>query len=394
VLCKLDVEQRIQHMGKNHKNKQLRVDEPIDAKKAKVPEMFAARFVDIVRLVDAFCDAHLNDEYKGLCRKLAVAICRSGSAIDKGKIEGWAAGVVCAIGRVNFLTDPSQKPHMKSEQIAKGFGISAQTMADKARAIGDSLDLVPFHPDWSLPSKIDENPMVWFLQVNGMIMDIRRAPRGAQVAAYKKGLIPYIPADREPSRGNAKSARGTEQLFELEVALIDGPITNAFAKKNPSVVRTVAIRGSQTLKDLHDAIFEAFDRFDQHMYEFQVGGKRPMDPKARRYVLPGAMGAQSFDDEKPAGDVTRTTINSLGLDVDEPFGYWFDFGDDWWHQVTVNAIHDEVPPGRYPKVTNRIGESPPQYIDPDEDGEDEVDNEATEKRLDRVRPLKPNNHPS
>jgi hypothetical protein len=360
-------------MGKNRKNKRPRVDEPIDAKRANVPEIYAARFADIVRLVDAFCDAHLNDEYKELCSKLTVTICRSGLGVDKGKIEGWAAGVVCAIGRVNFLTDPSQNPHMKSEQIAKGFGVSAQTMADKARTIGDSLDLVPFHPDWSLPSKIDDNPMVWFLKVNGLMMDIRHAPRGAQVAAYEKGLIPYIPADRAPSRGESESDTGVEQLFELEVALLSGPITSAFAKKNPSVVRTIVIRGSQTLEDLHEAIFEAFDRFDNHMYEFQLGGKRPMDPKARRYVLPGAMGALSFADKQPAGDVTHTTIDSLGLEVDEPFGYWFDFGDDWWHQVTVNAIRDKVPPGRYPKVTNRIGESPPQYIDPDDEVDDEAD---------------------
>jgi len=32
--------------------------------------------------------------------------------------------------------------------------------------------------------------------VNGFVIDIRLAPRDAQVAAYEKGLIPYIPADR------------------------------------------------------------------------------------------------------------------------------------------------------------------------------------------------------
>ncbi len=364
-------------MSKPQSTKKKIDNAPSDPAKAKLQERSAARFADLVRLVDAFCDANLNGEYKELCRKLTVAICRAGLPVLKGKSDGWAAGIVCAVGRVNFLTDPSQNPHMKSEQIAKGFGVSVQTMQAKARTIWDGVDLMPFHPDWSLPSMIDENPMVWFLKVNGMMMDIRHAPRGAQVAAFEKGLIPYIPADRAASPNGAAADAATEHLFELEVALIDGPITGAFIKKNPSVVRTIVIRGSQTLEDLHEAIFEAFDRFDQHMYEFQLGGKRPMDPKARRYVLPGAMGAQSFVDKQPAGDVTRTTIDSLGLKVDEPFGYWFDFGDDWWHQVTVNAIHDEVPPGRYPKVTNRVGESPPQYIDPDEDeDEDGVDDEA------------------
>src|SRR3990172_5910584 len=97
----------------------------------------------------------------------------------------------------------------------------------------------------------------------------------------------------------------THQLYELEVALLSGPITEAFAKKNPTVARTIQIRSDQTLEDLHEGIFKAFDRFDEHMYEFQVGGKGTMDPKARRYVLPMAMD-DPFDDRKPAGDVTRT----------------------------------------------------------------------------------------
>ena len=47
--------------------------------------------------------------------------------------------------------------------------------------------------------------------------------------------------------------------------------------------------------------------------------------------------------------------------------YWFDFGDDWWHQINVLAIDDKVPKGKYPKVVKRIGKSPPQYVDWDEE---------------------------
>jgi hypothetical protein len=56
---------------------------------------------------------------------------------------------------------------------------------------------IQLHPDWCLPSKMDRNPLVWMLEVNGFLMDIRMAPREAQVVAYEKGLIPYIPADRK-----------------------------------------------------------------------------------------------------------------------------------------------------------------------------------------------------
>jgi hypothetical protein len=54
----------------------------------------------------------------------------------------------------------------------------------------------PFDPNWCLPSKIDANPMVWYIMVNGYIMDARTAPREIQAEAFRLGLIPYIPADR------------------------------------------------------------------------------------------------------------------------------------------------------------------------------------------------------
>jgi hypothetical protein len=48
-----------------------------------------------------------------------------------------------------------------------------------------------------LPSRVDRNPMIWILKVNGYMVDIRSMPREVQVIAFEKGLIPYIPADRD-----------------------------------------------------------------------------------------------------------------------------------------------------------------------------------------------------
>ena len=149
------------------------------------------------------------------------------------------------------------------------------------------------------------------------------------------------------------------QLYTLEVFLLGGPITETFAKKNPVISRTIKMRGDQTLEDLHHAIFEAFGRFDEHMYEFQFG-RGPMDPQAPRYVLPHAFGVS---EPRPTGRVDQTTLESLDLEVGRSFGYWFDFGDDWWHQINVEAIDGSVPKGRFPKVTKRVGKSPPQYAD-------------------------------
>ncbi|MBN1312228.1 MAG: hypothetical protein JXB30_12485 [Anaerolineae bacterium] len=153
----------------------------------------------------------------------------------------------------------------------------------------------------------------------------------------------------------------TTNLYTLEVCIIGGPISSEFADKNPIVSRTIQIRGDQTLADLHRVIFEALDREEEHMYEFQIGGKGPNDPNARCYGLSSMMG-----DTEVQGDVARTQIDTLKLKNSEPFGYWFDFGDDWWHQIVVTAIEEKAPSGDYPKVIARVGQSPPQYMDFDE----------------------------
>lgn len=152
----------------------------------------------VIGLIDQFCKEHLNEEYAVLCRKLAEKLGRKRpSPLLHGKLETWASGIVRTIGWVNFLGDPSQTPHMKMTEIDEGFGVSPASGAAKSKAIREMLRLRPFDPEWTLPSRMDENPLVWMLNVNGLLMDIRHAPREAQEVAFNKGLIPYIPADRD-----------------------------------------------------------------------------------------------------------------------------------------------------------------------------------------------------
>lgn len=163
-------------------------------------------------LLDGFCDSHLNDEYKVLCRKMAVILVDAAPEILRGKPAGWAAGIVYALGHVNFLNDPEASPHVRTEDIARGFGVSVATMHSKARMIREAFELMPFHPDWCLPSLLEENPLVWMLNVNGFLCDIRMMPREAQLVAYEKGLIPYIPADRPAAKSGAPTNDPTPRL--------------------------------------------------------------------------------------------------------------------------------------------------------------------------------------
>ena len=132
-----------------------------------------------------------------LCRKLAEKLARKRpSPLLHGSPYAWASGIVRAVGGVNFLHDKSQKLYMRSTDVDHYLGISSSSGAAKLSAIRKMLKIQQLDPNWTLPSRLADNPMVWMLQINGFIMDVRRAPREVQEIAFNKGLIPYIPADQ------------------------------------------------------------------------------------------------------------------------------------------------------------------------------------------------------
>jgi hypothetical protein len=183
---------------------------------------------------------------------------------------------------------------------------------------------------------------------------------------------------QKPAKKKAGAPHRGIQRYTLEVALIGGPVSETFAKKNPEVSRDIQIRGDQTLDDLHEAIFDAFDREEEHLYEFQFG-KRPMDPKAQRYVPRGTLDDLFEDGPRPQSSA-KTKLDSLALKPRRRFFYWFDFGDDWMHAITVKAVGDAEPGVKYPRVAGRVGPSPPQYpFEEDEDDEDSGEMEGAEE---------------
>jgi Domain of unknown function (DUF6398) len=159
-----------------------------------VPKEMQARFDKITQLTDAFSEAYLNDEYAQFCRQLTATLCRKRpSPLKQGKATTWACGIIHALGMVNFLFDASQTPHLPASQIASHFGLSTSTMQAKSKQIRDLMGMYQMDPDWTIPSMVDTNPLIWMVEVNGLIIDVRHAPRAIQEEALRKGLIPYIP---------------------------------------------------------------------------------------------------------------------------------------------------------------------------------------------------------
>lgn len=166
-------------------------------KKAAAPQDVKAVLHTIVGMTDDFCRQHLNDEYAELCRKLAGKLSRKRpSPLLRGRPTTWACGVIRTIGWVNFLDDPTAEPHMKLTAIDKALGVGESTGQGKSKEIRKMLKIRQFDLNWTLPSHMDDNPMLWMLEVDGFITDVRNAPREIQEIAFENGLIPYIPAAR------------------------------------------------------------------------------------------------------------------------------------------------------------------------------------------------------
>ena len=222
--------------GKRVNNKLRTRSTPARQNELLVPNDMKSVFAEITSLTDTFCEKFLNDEYAIICRKLTAALCRKRpSPLTKGKTLTWAAGIVYAAGWINFLGYKNQSPYMSTREQAEKFGVGLSTMQSKKLKIQKVLNLIPLDPDYTLSSRLAENPLVWMVEVNGFIIDMRSAPPEFQKTAFEKGLIPFIPEDKEepgqeeeietkfpsPKKETARSNSDHKAIYE-ETGLFDG----------------------------------------------------------------------------------------------------------------------------------------------------------------------------
>jgi Domain of unknown function (DUF6398) len=148
----------------------------------------------VIALTDKVCADLLDEEYAGLARQVVAKLARKRpSPLQSGRAATWAGGVVWALGQVNFLSDPSTKPYVAHDDLAAAFGLSKSTLGQKAKQIRDTLKMTWATLEFLRAEQIDDNPMIWFIEVNGLPFDARELPIEIQVEAYLKGIIPYVP---------------------------------------------------------------------------------------------------------------------------------------------------------------------------------------------------------
>jgi len=134
--------------------------------------------------------------------------------------------------------------------------------------------------------------------------------------------------------------------------------------------RTIAIKDTQSLGDLHDAIFKAFDRHDEHLYSFYMTNGVTRKDRYRNcpeYSHPMSIQGEGFAFREPPKNAEIISISDLNLTIKGKFEYLFDFGDEWLHEIVLEKIEEPISKETYPKILKVNGESPNQYPDHDED---------------------------
>jgi hypothetical protein len=94
----------------------------------------------------------------------------------------------------------------------------------------------------------------------------------------------------------------------------------------PAIWRRVVVNDDITFLQLHKVIQHAMGWEDYHLHEFELASPRTF------------IGTKSPDDffgsDRPMLP-ERTTKLADVLTGRRKFRYWYDFGDDWWHTVSI-----------------------------------------------------------
>ncbi len=129
-------------------------------------------------------------------------------------------------------------------------------------------------------------------------------------------------------------------IFQVRVTLLG---------LTPAVWRCLLLPGNIKLEQVHECIQGAFGWQNRHLHEFEIAGKR--------YGAPGAIHG---DSEVTSERGTKSKLKFFDLKTGDKFLYIYDFGDEWRHELEIEAILPPAPDGYYPDCIAGARACPPE----------------------------------
>jgi hypothetical protein len=161
-----------------------------------------------------------------------------------------------------------------------------------------------------------------------------------------------LPAALHESVEAAVAAPPTETLHVTSLELFDAARATLTLEDNVHRVDVTAVDGTgwhaRDARDLHQANFQGLRPLGRTSLRVSVR-QAPFDPAGPNYGI-----ATPGPKQKGSGDARIIKLDDLHLQPHRVFGYWFDFGDNWFQQVQVERIKQAIPTVTYPRVIKRV----------------------------------------
>jgi hypothetical protein len=137
-------------------------------------------------------------------------------------------------------------------------------------------------------------------------------------------------------------------MTEVDRMVVDLRID--LAGLTPAIWRRVRVPADFPLRRLHDVIQAVFDWRESHLHQFEVGD--------RIYGQPDIVGIEG-DGRRLYSDRNVKLAALLNRGVTQ-FLYRYDFGDDWEHVITVEAVTAPEEGVDYPTLLAGARHAPPE----------------------------------
>jgi hypothetical protein len=139
-------------------------------------------------------------------------------------------------------------------------------------------------------------------------------PAGAALAGLPG--LPAPPSRRRPRRNAAVT-------YRVRIDLLD---------TRPPLWRRLELSSDLFLDELHEVIQLAFGWTDSHLHEFHSGSGF-FGRDAEHYLCPFQV-----EEGNPGIPEERVRLDEVLVDAGDTLFYWYDFGDDWRHVITLEAV--------------------------------------------------------
>jgi hypothetical protein len=135
----------------------------------------------ILDLVRSFCSKKLDEDYSDLAERLTLKLGRKRTnLLSTGKPEVWAAGIIHALGTINFLFDKSFEPFVSVDEINEHFGTNKSTTGNKSKQIREMFKMNHFNDEFSTRKMKDDSPFNNLVMVDGLIVPLDTSPEQYQ----------------------------------------------------------------------------------------------------------------------------------------------------------------------------------------------------------------------